>query len=261
LGFPDALERRDAFANDQMKPAHWFSPLFLLLGSGAAFAGPPYATDDAEPTDTGHFEIYAFGAGTATRDGRDGETGIDFNYGGAEDLQLTAVVPLAYETPRHQGTVAGIGNIELAAKYRFLHQDDFGWDVAVFPRVFLPSLSAHTGDRHGSFLLPLWAEKDWGAWSTFGGGGCALNNGGSSKDYCLAGWVLTRQVLPALSIGTEIYHQTTDTRGGKASTGLGLGATYDFSENYHLMASYGPGIQNAAQTDRRSWYAALLMTF
>jgi hypothetical protein len=235
--------------------------LCIGLGGPAALAGPPYVTDDPETTPTGHFEIYAFGGGTMTRGGHEGETGIDFNYGGAEDLQLTAVLPLAYETPSHHGTRAGIGNIELAAKYLFLHEDDVGWDVSVFPRLFLPSLSAHVGDKHVSFLLPLWVGRDFGDWSTFGGGGCALNNGEDSKNYCQAGWALTRKVLPGLTLGAEIYHQTADTHGGKASTGLGFGATYDLSENYHLMASYGPGIQNAAETDRRSWYAALLMTF
>jgi Putative MetA-pathway of phenol degradation len=233
----------------------------LLLESAPAFAGPPYITDDPEPTDYQHFEIYTFADGTSTHDGRDGETGIDFNYGGAEDLQLTAVVPLAYEPPRGQGTVAGVGNIELAAKYRFLREEDFGWDVSAFPRLFLPSLSTKVGDRHASFLLPLWAEKDFGNWATFGGGGCALNNGDGAKNYCLAGWTITRKVLPDLAVGAEIYHQTADTRGGDATTGLGLGIVYDVSENYHLMVSYGPGIQNAPQTDRYAWYAAVLTTF
>jgi hypothetical protein len=133
--------------------------------------------------------------------------------------------------------------------------------VSVFPSLSLPSLSAHVGEQHASFELPVWVQKDFGAWSTFGGGGCTLNNGGDSKDYCFAGWALTRQVLPALQIGAEIYHQTADDHDGKASTGIGVGATYDLSENYHLMGWYGPGIQNAAQTDRSAWYAALLMTF
>ncbi len=56
-------------------------------------AGPPYLTDDPEPTDYQHFEIYTFSNGTATRDGSSGEGGIDFNYGGAPNLQLTATVP------------------------------------------------------------------------------------------------------------------------------------------------------------------------
>ena len=86
-----------------MKRFGSFFAACLLLESTSAFAGPPYVTDDPEPTDYQHFEIYTFADGTATRDGRDGETGIDFNYGGAEDLQLTAVVPVAYETPRGRG--------------------------------------------------------------------------------------------------------------------------------------------------------------
>jgi len=235
--------------------------LILCVLPALALAGPPYVTDDAEPTDYKHFEIYAFTSGTNTRDGTGGAGGIDFNYGGAPDLQLTMVLPLEYDSPVTGPTVAGLGNVELAAKYRFLHQDDFGWDVAVFPRVFLPSASPLVGDRHASLLLPIWAEKDFGDWSTFGGGGCVLNNGGESQDYCLMGWVLTRAVTPALHIGAEIYHQTADTRGGRATTGIGVGATYDLSENYHLMTSFGPGIQNAAETNRTSWYTAILFTF
>ena len=232
-----------------------------VLLCGPAFAGPPYVTDDPEPTDYGHFEIYAFTGGTAARDGTAGAAGIDFNYGGAPDLQLTAVLPLEYDSPARPGTVAGIGNIELAAKYRFLHQEDFGWDVAVFPRVFLPSASRDVGDRHAAFLLPVWVEKDFGKWSTFGGGGCALNNGGGGRDYCLAGWALTREIVPALHLGAEVYRQSAGTRGGRASAGLSVGATYDLSQNYHLMASFGPGIENAAETNRYSWYAATLFTF
>ncbi len=239
----------------------WLPAALGLCFPALALAGPPYVTDDAEPTDYGHFEIYAFTAGTNTRDGLGGAGGIDFNYGGAPDLQLTMVLPLEYDSPAVGPMVAGFGNVELAAKYRFLHQDGFGWDIAIFPRVFLPSASPLVGDRHTSLLLPIWAEKDFGDWSTFGGGGCALNNGGGSKDYCLMGWALTRNVTPALHLGAEIYHQTADIRGGRDTTGIGAGAVYDLSANYHLMASFGPGIQNAAETNRTSWYTAVQFTF
>lgn len=236
-------------------------PILFLLAATPALAGPPYVTDDAEPTDDGHFEIYAFNQGTNSRGDTGGESGIDFNFGGGENLQLTAVVPLAYDAASGRPLAMGIGNIELAAKYKFLDQKSSGWDIAVFPRVFLPSLSGNVGDGHASFLLPFWAEKDWDDWSTFGGGGCALNNGGGSKDYCLFGWALTRKIAPGLAVGAEIYHQTADMRGGRDSTAIGAGAVYDLSDNYHLMASYGPGIENAAATDRYSWYVALLTTF
>jgi hypothetical protein len=129
--------------------------------AGPALAGPPFVSDDLEPTDYKHFEIYTFNNGSATRSGTTGESGIDFNYGAAPDLQLTATLPGGFNRPSGGGTTFGPGNIELAAKYRFLHQDSFGLDVGVFPRVFLPSGSNITGDNHASLLLPILIQKDW----------------------------------------------------------------------------------------------------
>jgi hypothetical protein len=255
------MARHSRWRVDNVRPGSVLILAAAALISTAAWAGPPYVTDDPEPTDYHHFEIYAFTGGTAARNDTSGASGLDFNYGGVPDLQLTAVLPLEYDAPSGSPTVLGVGNIELAAKYRFLLQDDFGWDVAVFPRLFLPSASRRVGDRHASFLLPIWMERDFGKWSTFGGGGCALNNGDDSQDYCLAGWALTREVMPNLRLGAEFYHQTADTRGGRASTGFGFGATYDISQTYHLMASAGPGIQHADETNDASWYVALLFTF
>ena len=73
--------------------------------------------------------------------------------------------------------------------------------------------------------------------------------------------MLTDQVLPNLQLGVEVYHQTADTKGGRATSGLSGGFTYDLSDNYHLMASIGPGIQNAVETNRMSWYVAMLFTY
>ncbi|MFZ0990228.1 MAG: hypothetical protein WAN27_21165, partial [Xanthobacteraceae bacterium] len=90
----------------------------------------------------------------------------------ASDLQLTATLPLGFSFPTGDNTQFGLSNVELAAKYRFLHQATFGWDVAVFPRLFLPSASNVVGDRNASLLLPVWAQRDLGdGWTTFGGGG------------------------------------------------------------------------------------------
>jgi Putative MetA-pathway of phenol degradation len=237
----------------------WFGVTLIAscLISMPAWAGPPYLSDDPEPTDYGHYEIYAFGNGAWASDGMAGETGIDFNYGGAPDLQLTAVLPLAYDGQGHRG----LGNIELAAKYRFLHQDADGWDVSFFPRAFLPSASHNVGDQHAALLLPLWAEKDFGAWSLFGGGGCVLNRSGDDRNYCLAGAALTRAITGNLRFGLEVFHQSADALDGRSSTSLGGGLTYDISEHYHLLAYWGPGLQNVRETARGSWYSAVLFTF
>jgi hypothetical protein len=240
----------------------WGIACLALIGFKLpALAGPPYLSDDPEPTDYKHYEIYTFGSGTATRDGRTSAAGIDFNYGAAPNLQLTATLPAGFDSPRTGGTRVGLSNVELAAKYRFLRQDTFGWDVSIFPRVFLPSLSRSVGDSNPSLLLPMWVQKDWDSgWSTFGGGGCMINSD-SSKNSCLAGWVVTRKVLSNLQVGVELSHQTADSSGTPASSSIGFGATYDLNDTYHLLGYVRRGIQNTNETDQYSWYGALLTTF
>ena len=233
----------------------------LMLLTRPAIAGPPYVSDDPEPTDYRHFEIYTFSNGTATRDGTTGASGIDFNYGAAPDLQLTATLPTGFDLPAGGSMNVGLSNIELAAKYRFLHQDSFGLDVSVFPRIFLPSGSNLIGDNHASLLLPVWVQKDWsGGWSAFGGGGCTVAEF-RAVDFCQAGAVLTYQLLPKLQFGAELFHQTADSRGTPATTSLGIGWRYDLSNNYHLLGYVRRAIENTNETDQYSWYASVLFTF
>jgi hypothetical protein len=235
--------------------------LVLALLAEPAFAGPPYVSDDPEPTDYKHFEIYTFNNGITTRSGTTGESGIDFNYGAAPDLQLTATLPGGFNRPSGGGTTLGPGNVELAVKYRFLHQDGFGLDVSVFPRVFLSSGSNITGDNRASLLLPIWIQKDWnGGWSAFGGGGCTVSEF-RAVDFCQVGGVLNYQLLPKLQIGAELFHQTADSVGTPASTSIGVGWRYDLNDNYHLLGYVRRGIENTNETDQVSWYASVLFTF
>lgn len=250
-------------SDDGGRMTHWQGccGLMLALLTEPAFAGPPYVSDDPQPTDYKHFEIYTFTNGTTTRDGTAGQSGIDFNYGAAPDLQLTATLPAGFDRPVGGGTNIGLSNIELAAKYRFLHQDTFGLDVSAFPRVFLPAGPNGVGDNRMSLLLPVWVQKDWnGGWSAFGGGGCTVTER-RAVDFCQAGAVLTYQLLPKLQIGAEIFHQTADSSGTPATSSLGIGWRFDLNENYHLLGYVRRGIENANETDRYSWYASVLFTF
>lgn len=231
------------------------------LGGCPAFGGPPYVADDPEPTEFKHYEIYFFGTGQEADGGRSSSWGIDFNYGGAPDLQLTAVLPVTDATPSGSSQSVGVSNLQFAAKYRFLHQSADGWDVALFPRIFLPSPSDRLGPGHTQCFLPVWVQKDWGGWSTFGGGGYTWNRGSDSRDFWLGAWAVTYRLLPPLQIGTELYHQSASSKGTPASTGIGAGAIFDASDHVHLMGYGAPGLQNAAQAGRYLWYAAALVTF
>jgi len=101
--------------NVHRRMVRWSMIIIAAVASASpAFGGPPYVTDDPEPTDYGHFEIYTFANGTDTRDGVGGEAGIDFNYGAAPDLQLTAVVPIGYDKSQGTDISISLGNVELA---------------------------------------------------------------------------------------------------------------------------------------------------
>ncbi len=226
--------------------------VLLALVATPALAGPPYVTDDPQPTDHRHYEVYLFTAASYVPGATTGAGGIDFNYGGAPNLQLTAVVPLAFDTS--PGRHAGPGNVELAAKYEFLHQKTAGLDLSLFPRVFVPSGGTRFGPGRTALLLPLWGERDWGKWSLFGGGGYQINPG---RDFWTGGIAVSRALGDRASVGAEVYHHGPDARDARAFTGLSLGGTYRLSPHWSVIGSAGPGIENARAQGQVAAYAAL----
>ena len=214
------------------------------LAASPALAGPPFLTDDPQPTDEGHWEIYNFIDGARDPGGLGGEAGLDLNYGGAKDLQLTAVLPLAYDNPNGfstKGLRTGTGVVELAAKYKFVHADDKGWapDVSLFPRFFVPTDSRY-GTGHVSLLLPVWAEKDFGPWQVFGGGGYQINPGPDQKNFWQGGIVVNRTVSKRLQLGVEAFGQTRDAGDGPGYTAVNFAATVKLVKHWSLLASAGP---------------------
>lgn len=215
-----------------------------LLFPAAAQAGPPFLTDDPGPTETGHWEIYAplFDVQGAGRD-FEGALGVEINYGAARDVQLTLSVPAAFAHDA-AGWRWGAGDLETSVKYRFHHDETAGLQIAVFPRITLPTASNGMGAHHVTALMPIWAQKDIGPWSIFGGGGYAINAGAGKRDYWTGGVAVTRQFGKRLLIGMEADRQGPDRIGGRASTSLGLGMIVDLAGPLRLLASGGPTLED-----------------
>jgi hypothetical protein len=212
--------------------------LLTLATLAPATAGPPYLTDDPVPTETGHWEIYAFGAGEGRSAVFDGDLGVDLNYGPARNVQLTATLPL---TVAHDGEEwrSGRGDVELGVKYRFLRDEESGFSAAIFPRIILPTSSLDSGGRT-RILLPLWVQKDFGSTSLFGGGGFEINPGTGNRNFWQYGVAVTRQVHDIVSVGAEVTRQTRDTTTGTAQTRAGVGTTVKLSSPFALLISGGP---------------------
>jgi hypothetical protein len=231
----------------------------MAMSATAAFAGPPYATDDPEPTELGDWEIYAFAAGTSADRSLDGATGVDLNYGPLPDVQLTATLPIAF-TREGGRSHAGPGDVELGIKYRFFHDEAAGFSIAIFPRAILPTASRRFGTGRVRLLLPVWAQKDFGPWSLFGGGGYTINPGAGNRDFWQSGLTLTRNLTPRLSLGAEVTHQGPDAAGVRSATALGVGGIYHVAGPFSLLFSGGPVFEHRGGTGV-NFYTALGLSF
>jgi hypothetical protein len=242
-----------------------------LLISQSALAGPPFITDDPEPVDPGHWEVYVF---SAEANGRGDTTGLgpsmEVNYGAAPGLQLHIIGGFAYDDQPGGNLNMGLSDTELGAKLRLINpgEDDWWPQVGVFPLVEAPTGNAKRGLGAGEFqeFLPVWLQKDFGKWTTYGGGGYWINPGPGNRNYWFFGWLLQRQVTDSLALGAEVFHQTPSLIGRNASSGFNVGGVYDFSKNYHLLFSSGRGgtayaVDAPAVGYPTTYYLALQWTF
>jgi hypothetical protein len=205
-----------------------------------AFAGPPYLTDDPVPTDTGHWEVYAFTAGEGHGATLDQDLGVDLNYGPIKNAQLTATLPLSFAHEPGEAWRGGSGDVDLGVKYRFIRDERSGFSAAIFPRVILPT-AAHAQGDNTRLLLPLWVEQDFeGGTSVFGGGGYELNPGFGNRNFWQAALAVTHELSKTVSVGAELTRQGPDAVGGTPQTRAGAGAVLQLSKHYALLVSGGP---------------------
>ncbi len=242
-----------------------FSLMALLMSKGV-LAGPPFRTDDAEPAEYHHGEFFVFSEATHVKGDTAGALpGFELNYGIWPEIQLSVAAPFAFDKATGTDIQYGYGYTEISVKIRFIKEDEIGWrpQVSIFPELDLPTGDSDKalGEGHTREFLPLWLQKSWGPWTTYSGGGYWINPGEENKNYWFFGWVLMRKITDRLSVGGEIFHQTADTLDSVDSTSFNLGATYDFTENHHLVFSAGRGIQNVTTTNEFSYYIAYELTF
>lgn len=235
-----------------------------------AWAGPPFVTDDPEPVEHKHWELYL---GSQYSNNKDTASGtvvsgtaphFEVNYGVIPDTQLHMIVPLAYNHPKGESTQYGLGDMELGVKYRFLHETETTPQAAVFPIVILPTGDDKKGlgEGHVQVLLPLWIQKNWGPWTTYGGGGYGIKRidpKPGDRNFLQLGWLVQREINKTVSVGAEIFHFTRKNDDEQHNrTGFNVGSTINLSEDHHILLSAGRDI---ISDNRFSAYVAYQWTF
>ena len=240
--------------------APWGLALAGLLGAPAARAGPPFTTDDPEPVEFRHWELYLASQTTHDREGWNGTAPhLEVNYGVIPDVQLHSIAPLAYSISDHGGRAYGPGDVELGVKARFVHEGAWVPQIGTFPLVEVPVGARSRGLGNGTTLvfLPLWLQKRFGAWTTYGGAGLWLDAGVRGRRWWALGWLVQREVCSGWTLGAEIFHETPDGQGARANTRFNAGTIVDLSDTHHLLASAGRSIVGP---NRFQGYAAYQVT-
>ncbi|HJW08093.1 MAG TPA: hypothetical protein VJ483_00565, partial [Holophagaceae bacterium] len=228
-----------------------FRTLLLALSGTALLAGPPFKTDDPAPVDLGHLEFYLFSAGQRIPGESSGlGPAVEFNYGILPDTQFHLIVPYAYDRPQGAPSQGGLGDTEIGIKFRFLHETDTLPQIGIFPLVEVPTGDADKalGAGHTQVYLPVWIQKSWGPWTTYGGYGWWRNPGEGNRNWSYAGWLLQRDLGERVTLGAEAFHTTAARLDGQASTGFNAGGQVNLSEKHHLLFSAGRNFSGDTQT-------------
>jgi Putative MetA-pathway of phenol degradation len=216
--------------------------VLLLIATTPLFAGPPYLTDDPDPVDTGHSEAiinsqldynhhtFNFNA-----------PALDLNYGAISNVHLHLGAGMITSAPQHGASETGFGDLELGAKWRLLRETNWLPEIAIYPAVELPTGDASRGLGNGRvwFRLPLWLGKNFGEWSTYGGGGAVVNTAFGQRDYAYGGWQFQRSLGKRFTLGGEIFAQGRPDADNRSFVALNFGGTVLLNEHVSLIGSVG----------------------
>lgn len=217
----------------------------LVLVPDVASAGPPYSTDDPEPVEYLHWEFYLAMQNERTPNGSTGTAPhFEVNFGAAPNLQLHLIAPLTYSHSSGGPTTYGPGDAELGAKVRFVEESEGMPMLGTFPLVEVPTGSEPRGLGAGNLriFIPLWLQKSFGPWMTYGGGGYWINPGAGNQNYWYVGWQAQRQLSKVATVGGEVFYTSADRLGGDGNLRFNVGLVLDFTDHQHLLLSAGRSI-------------------
>jgi len=238
--------------------------LAAIIAPAVARAGPPFQTDDPQPIDFGHYELYAFGSADGT--GVEMDTvgpALEFNWGALPNVHLHLIVPAAAVFPSNNPKYApsgsgpnafGLGDIETGVKYRFIQETKRRPMIGTFTMFEIPSGNAakSLGVGKGWAKLPLWAQKSFGHWTTYGGAGETINTAPGYRNFTYGGWLIQRDLGKKLTLGTEVFSHGREglaTAQTRSATLVDSGGYYYFrNPGFQLLFCYGHSVAGQAET-------------
>ena len=236
----------------------------LFFAALAAHAGPPFQTDDPDPVDLHHYEFYVFGSADGT--GVEMDTAgpaAEFNWGMLPNTQLHVIVPLAAVIPSNEPKYApagegptefGLGDIEIGVKYRWIKETKHRPMIGTFTMLEVPSGNYSLGLGVGEpwAKLPVWVQKSFGPWTTYGGVGEQVVPQTGYKNFTYGGWLVQRDIGKKWTLGGEVFSHGAEgiaTAQIRGSTFIDAGGYYYIrNPGFQVLFCYGHAVGGLPET-------------
>lgn len=222
-----------------------YAILVLYFFPYSIIAGPPFRTDDPEPVEYHHWEFYCASQITVTPNDFSGTLPeIEINYGIFPETQMHVIVPFSINHPFAGNSAYGQGDIELGLKYRFMKETSSTPQFGIFPLIELPAGNAEKGLGPGKtqVFFPLWFQKSWGKWTTYGGGGCLVTLMSDPANSWFIGWEGQHDFSEVFTAGAEVFSAIVPSESPENEVGFTIGVIVNLSDNHHFLFSAGRDI-------------------
>ena len=165
---------------------------------------------------------------------------FDLNYGAGDHIQLNLqTAPDLLKRSGH-GAVAGLSEIQTAVKWRFLDEDDVGFDKSTYPRLFFNLSQSFVrrglADDGTRFQIPFEAAKKLGPIELNVEVGSVIGTVGRSE--WLYGIVGGYDVSKTTSFMAEL-HGTARTNFSRDVLTANVGLRHELTEHHILIVSVG----------------------
>lgn len=220
----------------------------ILLLNQQALAAPPFITDDPVPVDFKHYDFFLFAALDKTNNPQEQPQlyapSVEINYGLIPNLQFHLILPYVWSLPPMDFPSSGFGDAEVGFLYRFIEESNNRPQVGFYPIAILPSGNAKQGLGNGKIWMkwPLWLQKSIGTWTSYGGGGYAINSQEFSRNFAFGGWTVQKKLGEKLMLGSELYFQGATNIDSKAVTVINFGGSYKVSKSFAYTFSVGHSV-------------------
>jgi hypothetical protein len=235
----------NGFASNNIMKLIVAGGLVAAVNAAWAAGGPPLVTDDPGTPGDGHWEINLATITQRTLNGYSvAVPDADINYGLGDYLQLKADMPWTYSQQNGENWKSGPGFANYGVKWRFIDEDDAGFNVSTYPQ-YAHSLSNASIERGiapagGQFFLPLEVSGKLHEFDLDAEIGRNFVQQGANQ--WMLGFVVGHECAPDVECLAEL-HETYTGRdagaGGSTQTLLNLGLTWKLSESLTLLAAAG----------------------